>query len=160
LYLFICAPRNDCGHWNQSPGAQTLHLSQGQTLWVLEEGWLTHSQLLRGCATLRKRTAGLPYARCEDRSLGAGAHSNARGALVDPVSYGQQSTTEGSWRGVEKEVAKCERHGATRQGEGERFFSDLKWSLIGRKRFLSLRIDVILNKIELSKNIQKNVTMV
>ena len=67
-----------------------------------------------GSATLRKRTADLPCARCEDRGLGAGAHSNARGALVDPVSYGQQSTTEGSWRDVKKEVAKCERHVATR----------------------------------------------
>ena len=49
----------------------------------------------------------------------------------------------------------------TRRGKGRAsdFKSDLKWSLIGRKRFLSLRIDVILNKIELSKNIQ-SVTMV
>ncbi len=47
------------------------------------------------CTTLRKCTADPPFARCEDLGLGAEAHSCTRGALVGPVSYSQQSTTEG-----------------------------------------------------------------
>ncbi len=35
----------------------------------------------------------LPNARCKDLSLGAGAHSRARGALMDSVSYDQRTTT-------------------------------------------------------------------
>ncbi len=100
---------------------------------VLERGRIRASQLLRGRATLQKRAADLPCARCEDLSLGAGAHSYARGVLVDPVSYGQQSTTEGSWRDVEKEVEKIKDTTQRGKGESERFCSDLKWSLIGLK---------------------------
>ena len=35
----------------------------------------------------------LPNARCKDLSLGAGAHSRARGATKDSVSYDQRTTT-------------------------------------------------------------------
>jgi len=56
-------------------------------------------QQLWGCATLRKRTADLPFARCEDLGLGAEAHSCTRGAPEGPVSYSQQSTTEEVERG-------------------------------------------------------------
>ena len=80
-----------------------------------------------------KHTADLPCARCEDLSLGAGAHSCARGVLMDPVSYGQQSTTEGSWRDVKKEVEEMKDTTQRSDEEGERFYSDLKWSVIGRK---------------------------
>ena len=35
----------------------------------------------------------LPNARCKDLSLGAEAHSRARGATKDSVSYDQRTTT-------------------------------------------------------------------
>ncbi len=44
-----------------------------------------------------------------------------RGALVDPVSYGQQSTTEGSWRDVEKEVEEMKDTTQRSAGRDERF---------------------------------------
>ena len=52
---------------------------------------------------------------------------------MDPVSYGQQSTTEGSWRDVKKEVEEMKDTTQRSDEEGERFYSDLKWSVIGRK---------------------------
>ena len=68
----------------------------------------------------------LPNARCKDLSLGAGAHSCARGALVDPVSYGQQSTTEGSWRDVKKEVEEMKDRTQRSAGSASNSCSDLK----------------------------------
>ena len=35
----------------------------------------------------------MPNARCKDLSLGAEAHSRARGATKDSVSYNQRTTT-------------------------------------------------------------------
>ena len=35
----------------------------------------------------------LPNTRCKDLGLEAGAHSRARGALMDSVSYDQRTTT-------------------------------------------------------------------
>ena len=52
---------------------------------------------------------------------------------MDPVSYGQQSTTEGSWRDVKNEVEEMKDTTQRSDEEGERFYSDLKWSVIGRK---------------------------
>jgi hypothetical protein len=39
---------------------------------------------------------------------------------MDPVSYGQQSTTEGSWRDVEKEVEEMKDTMLRSAGEEER----------------------------------------
>jgi hypothetical protein len=78
--LFAYLRDKQCGYWK---GEVSLSLSLSRSL----------SRRCRGHATLRKRAVDLPCVRCEELSLGAGAHNSTRGALVDPVSYGQQTTT-------------------------------------------------------------------